>query len=135
MPPQPTDQTATPAPVAPVVETPSPAVAQENLQPTTQPQAVVPETYAPQAPQIMFEGETPVQQIQSAGMMQWIIANSGGVIKNEKQALNTLLGIIGVAVAISIYALFFSGPSSNIEPPPIMDDSFVPLTERQDFSL
>lgn len=144
LPPQPSvveQPVAVPPPTAPiVVETPPPVsippqpALQEIPQPVIQPEAQAPEQYVPPAAKIMFEGETQTQQIQSTGMMQWIIANSGGAIKDEKQAMTTLLGVAGVAVLISLYLIFFTGPSTP-PPPPIMDDSFVPLTEKQDFSL
>lgn len=120
-------------PVAPVVETPPPVfippqpVLQEIPQPVIQPEAQAPEQYAPAAAKIMFEGETQTQQIKSTGMMQWVIANSGGTIKDEKQAVYTLIGF-SVAIALFSLYLIFSTSVTLKAPAPEMDPLYVPPT-------
>ena len=104
----------------------------ENFQAQAQPTitAATPQTVA--APIATFEGEqiTSASALQQKpGMIGWVIAHSGGAIKNEKQAGQILLALIVVMVSVSLY-LFFSGSSGSTKEPPHMDDSFVPASQN-----
>jgi len=52
-----------------------------------------------------------------------IVKYSGGLIKDETQASYVILGLVAVAIIISLF-LFFGGSKKNASPPKIMDDTF-----------
>ena len=42
-------------------------------------------------------------------ILQWAIKYSGGMIKNEKQAVYVVLGVVVIAVSFSVFLFIFSG--------------------------
>jgi len=45
-------------------------------------------------------------------MVQWVIKHSGGLVKDERQANFVLMGIIALAIIISLVLIFGSGGTS-----------------------
>jgi len=69
---------------------------------------------------IKFEGEEfqrPRQSFQTPTpkIIELVIKYSGGAIKDEKQANYVLIGLVAVAIIISLFTLFSGG--SNSKPP------------------
>ena len=48
------------------------------------------------------------------GMAESLMKHSGGVIKSTRQAEILLLVFVFVALGISVYLFFFSGPGANV---------------------
>ena len=56
-------------------------------------------------------------------IIQWVIKNSGGLVKNERQASYVLLSFIVLAVIISLFLIFGSRGSRKIT------ETFAPPAE------
>jgi hypothetical protein len=56
-------------------------------------------------------------------IIQWVIKYSGGLIKNEKQAVYILLGFIVFVVIVSLFLIFGRGGKSERE------ETFTPPAE------
>ena len=58
------------------------------------------------------ENQLPNQSISPkiSKITQWVIKYSGGLIKNKRQAEYILIGIIVLAVVVSLFLVFNSGP-------------------------
>ena len=57
---------------------------------------------------------------QSPKVVQWVMKYSGGLIQSEKQANYVLLGLVAVAMVISLF-LFFGGSFGRSNPVPMID--------------
>jgi hypothetical protein len=68
------------------------------------------------SPQCFFRPGTPK-------IIQWVIKYSGGLIKNEKQAVYILLGFIVFVVIVSLFLIFGRGGKSERE------ETFTPPAE------
>jgi hypothetical protein len=67
-------------------------------------------------PNVQFETESELEHSfpmsgarKKAGMTQWVINHSGGLIRNEKQANYILMGIVVLAAFIMSVLLFSNG--------------------------
>ena len=50
-------------------------------------------------------------------IIQWVIKYSGGLVKNEKQARYVLIGVMVLAIIISLFLIFSGGGTrQNTEP-------------------
>lgn len=72
---------------------------------------------------IIFEGEefqrsTQSSQTPTSKIVQLIIKYSGGLVKDEKQAMYVLVGFLVIAVMIILRPLFSDNSSGKIEAPP-----------------
>ena len=63
------------------------------------------------------------QKAEAPKMIIWVMAHSGGLIKDERQAEYALLGFTAIAIIASLFIFLKSGPST--EPPPL-----TPLIEQ-----
>lgn len=45
-------------------------------------------------------------------IIQWVIKYSGGLVKDEKQASYVLIGLVALAIIVSLF-LFFGGANKN----------------------
>lgn len=77
-----------------------------------------------EAPRITFEGEeiqrpSALSQTQTPRIVRWVMQNSGGFIKDEKQAQYVLAGFVAIAI-ILVSILVFNGDGTNakFEAPP-----------------
>lgn len=73
----------------------------------------------PEQSGIVFEGEQtlPVAVPAASGsqIIRWVIAHSGGYVKNEKQAAAVLIGFVIVATSVSVLLLI---PDNRGKPKP-----------------
>jgi len=79
------------------------------------------------APDKKFQKETRVPQDYflpgTPKIIQWVIRYSGGLVKDEKQANYVLIGLVALAIIISLF-LFFGGGNNTAGEVPV--NQFVP---------
>ena len=65
------------------------------------------------------QSSAPQYTQKESGLVQWILAHSGGIIENKKDAEYVLIGFIVLATLVSLYLFLGTGPveiERNIDP-------------------
>jgi hypothetical protein len=68
---------------------------------------------------VKVEGEQSYNRsyyLKNPKVIQWVIKYSGGAIKDEKQASYVLLGLVAVAIIISLFLIFDTLKGPTISP-------------------
>jgi len=65
---------------------------------------------------VKFEGEQRYARSyypKTPKVIQWVMKYSGGLVKDEKQAIYVLIGFVAVAIVVSLFLVFGGGSSAN----------------------
>jgi hypothetical protein len=82
-------------------------------------------------PRVVFENEkrysrTSSSQSKTSRIVQWIIRHSGGLIRNERQALCVVYGFVAVAAATSFIVLFGGDTRTLNTTAPVIEQGMIP---------
>ncbi len=83
-------------------------------------------------PRITFENEglqRPAQAFQASTpkIVQWVIQYSGGLVKDEKQAIYVLVGFVAVAISFSVFSVFNGGTFESPKDTEVLPAGLSPL--------